>query len=91
MCLFLDAGIYLEVHMHLSIDAGSRNTGWLYDLSSEIWKGYTATRFYRCRSACASIYGCGHLFIRASIYLLIDAGAYKYTSVHLFIDAGIYL
>ena len=25
--------------MHLSIDAGSRNTGWLYDLSREIWKG----------------------------------------------------
>ena len=65
-------------------DAGSINTGWLYDLSSEIWKGYTATRFYRCRSACASIDVCGHLFIRASIYLLIDAGAYKYMRVHLF-------
>ena len=63
----------------MSIDAGSRNTGWLYDLSREIWKGYTATRFYRSIAARASIYVCGHLFMYAGIYIEVH--------MHLFISA----
>ena len=44
-------------------------TGWLYDLSREIWKGYTATRFlYFCAAAWTYVYMHMYLFIDAGIY-----------------------
>ena len=45
----ISISIVAAVILSTIANAEASKTGWLYDLSREIWKGYTATRFlYFC-------------------------------------------